>query len=32
MLVHPLTNFETQRYHQKEPKFKSIFSRNNDLK
>ena len=26
---HPLTNFEIQRYHQNEPKFNGVFSRNN---
>ena len=29
MLPHPLTNFGTQRYHQKELKFNSVYSRNN---
>ena len=29
MLSHPLTNFEIQKYYQKEPKFNSVFSRNN---
>ena len=26
---HPLTNIEIQRYHQNEPKFNGVFSRNN---
>ena len=29
MLPHPLTNFEIQRYYQNEPKFDSVFWRNN---
>ena len=29
MPSHPLTNFEAQKYHQKEPKFNGICSRNN---
>ena len=29
MLSHPLTNFEMQKYYQKEPKFKGVYSRNN---
>ena len=29
ILPHPLTNFEIQRYHQNEPKFNGVFSRNN---
>ena len=29
MLPHPLTNFEIQKYYQKEPKFNSVFSRGN---
>ena len=29
MSLHPLTNFEIQKYYQNEPKFKSIYSRNN---
>ena len=29
MLPHPLTNFEIQKYYQNEPRFKSVFSRNN---
>ena len=29
MLPHPLTNFETQKYYQNEPKFNGIYSRNN---
>ena len=29
MLPHPLTNFETQKYYQNEPRFNGIFSRNN---
>ena len=29
MLPHPLTNFEIQKYHHKEPKFNGVYSRNN---
>ena len=29
MPVHLLTNFEVQKYHQNEPKFGSVYSRNN---
>ena len=29
MPPHPLTNFEIQMYYQNEPKFNSIYSRNN---
>ena len=29
MLPHPLTNFETQKYYQNEPKFNGVYSRNN---
>ena len=29
MPPHPLTNFETQKYYQNEPRFNGIFSRNN---
>ena len=29
MPSHPLTNFEIQNYHQKEPKFNGVYSRNN---
>ena len=29
MQPHPLTNFETQKYYQKEPKFNGVHSRNN---
>ena len=29
MLPHPLTNFEIQRYYQKEPKFNGVYSRIN---
>ena len=28
MLLHPLTNFEIQKYYQNEPKFNGVFSRN----
>ena len=28
MPLHPLTNFEIQKYYQNEPKFNSVFSRN----
>ena len=31
-LPYPLTNFETQRYYQKDPKFNGVFLRNNLLK
>ena len=29
MPPHPLTNFETEKYDQNEPKFNSVYSRNN---
>ena len=29
MSSHPLTNFEIQKYYQKEPKFNDVYSRNN---
>ena len=29
MLPHPLTNFEIQKYYQKELKFNDVYSRNN---
>ena len=29
MLPHPLSNFEIQKYHQNEPKFNGVYSRNN---
>ena len=29
MLPHPLTNFEIQKHYQSEPKFNSVYSRNN---
>ena len=29
MPAHPLTNFETQRYHRNEPKLKGLYLRNN---
>ena len=29
MPPHPLTNFEIQEYYQNEPKFNSVYSRNN---
>ena len=29
MPPHPLTNFEIQNYHQNEPKFNGVYSRNN---
>ena len=29
MPLHPLTNFEIQKYYQKEPKFNGVYSRNN---
>ena len=32
MPPHPLTNFETQKYNKKEPKFNGVYSRNNYLK
>ena len=31
MLPHSLTNLETQKYYQNEPKFNSLYSRNNLL-
>ena len=32
MPPHPLPNFEIQKYYQNEPRFNSVFSRNNLLK
>ena len=32
MLLHPLTNFEIQKYCKNEPRFNGVFSRNNLLK
>ena len=29
MLPHPLTNFEVQKYYQKEPTFNGVYLRNN---
>ena len=29
MLLHPLTNFEMQKYYQNEPRFNGVYSRNN---
>ena len=29
MPPHPLTNFETQKYHQNKPKFNGVYSRDN---
>ena len=29
MPLHPLTNFEIQKYNQNEPKFSNVYSRNN---
>ena len=29
MLLYPLTNFDRQTYYQNEPKFNSVYSRNN---
>ena len=29
MLPHPLTNFETQKYYQNEPRFNGVYSRKN---
>ena len=29
MLLHPLTNFETQKYYQNEPRYNGVYSRNN---
>ena len=29
MTLHPLTNFETQRYYQHEPRFNEVYSRDN---
>ena len=29
MPLHPLTSFEIQKYHQKEPRFNGVYSRNN---
>ena len=29
MMPHPLTNFEIQKYYQNEPRFNSVYSRNN---
>ena len=32
MPTHPLTNFEIQKYYEKEPKFNGVYSRNDLLK
>ena len=32
MKPHPLTNFETQKYYENEPRFNGVFSRDNLLK
>ena len=32
MLPHPLTNYEIQKYYQKEPKFNGVHSRKNLLR
>ena len=32
MLLHPLTNFEIQKYYQNEPKINGVYSKNNYLK
>ena len=32
MPPYPLTNFEIQKYYKNEPRFNSVFSRNNFLK
>ena len=32
MSTHPLTNFQIQKYHQNEPKFNGVYSRNNSHK
>ena len=29
MIRHPLTNFQTRRYYQNEPRFNGVYSRNN---
>ena len=29
MLLHPLTNFEIQRYYKNEPRFNEVYSRDN---
>ena len=29
MLLHPLTNFEIQKYYQNEPRFNGVYSRSN---
>ena len=29
MVPHPLTNFEIEKYYQDEPRFNSVYSRNN---
>ena len=29
MLPHPLTNFQTQKYYQNEPRFNGVYSRDN---
>ena len=29
MLSHPLTNFETKKYFENEPKFNGVYSKNN---
>ena len=32
MLLHPLTNFEIQKYYQNEPKLNGVYSKDNYLK
>ena len=32
MLPHPLTNFDTQKYYQNEPRFDGVYSRDNFTK
>ena len=32
MLLHPLTNFEIQKYFENEPKFNGAYSKNNSSK
>ena len=32
MLLHPLTNFEIQKYYQNEPRFNGVYSRDNHQK
>ena len=32
MLLHPLTNFEIQKYYENKPKFNDAYPRNNCLK